>query len=202
MQCRFGERADHDENPERKMSTVFLSGSRTLSRLNDAIRARIKNMADNKLNVVIGDASGADKAMQCYLSGIAYPNVTVYCAGSHCRNNVGRWKTQLVSVDPKLRGRDFYAAKDRAMAAQADFGFVLWDGKSAGSIGNVIELTNRAKKVVLYFAPDREFYKLASESDLTALLARCDPETAGSIKRKAMSSRVDGGLPQDTLLNH
>ncbi len=183
------------------MSTVFLSGSRTLSRLNDAIRARLRNMVDNKLSVVIGDASGADKAMQSYLAGITYPNVTVYCSGSHCRNNVGKWKTQLISVDPNLKGRDFYVAKDRAMAAKADFGFVLWDGKSAGSIGNVVELTKRAKKVVLYLAPDRKFYKLLTEGDLAALLDKCDPETLDSIKRKTLGSRANGDLLQDTLLD-
>ena len=30
--------------------------------------------------------------------------------------------------------------KDKAMAAEADYGFVLWDGKSSGSISNVFEL--------------------------------------------------------------
>jgi hypothetical protein len=32
------------------------------------------------------------------------------------------------------------------MAIEADYGFVLWDGKSPGSLNNIIELLNKNKK--------------------------------------------------------
>jgi hypothetical protein len=166
------------------MSTVFLSGSRRLSRLNEAIRARLKNMVDSGMDIIIGDANGADRAMQEYLARTAYQNVTVYCAGDKCRNNVGNWASRFVKVDSRLRGRDFYAKKDKAMAALADFGLVLWDGKSVGSINNVYELVVREKKVVVYYSPDHKFCTITSKEQLQDLLARCDPETLGAIKRE------------------
>ena len=163
--------------------TVFLSGSRKITRLNDAIRTRIKNMVDAGMNIVIGDASGADRVMQEYLNRVGCRNVTVYCAGDHCRNNIGRWVSRFVQVDPKLRGRDFFSTKDRAMAALADFGFVVWDGKSTGSITNVGELVDRGKKVVIYYSPENGFCTISNKDQFQIFLGKkCDPKIHHTIK--------------------
>lgn len=160
------------------MTTVFLSGSRKISRLNNEIRSRIENILDQGFQVFVGDANGADKAMQAYLAERHYSNVSVFCAGNVCRNNVGSWQTRKVEVDKKLTGRAFYTQKDKAMAAEADFGFVLWDGKSEGSINNVFELLNGGKKAVVYFAPRKEFFNIKTADDVRTLLDLCDPETS------------------------
>ena len=62
-------------------TTVFLSGSRNISRLNDAIRMRLQTITDKGFHVVVGDANGADKAIQSYLATMQYANVTVFCVG-------------------------------------------------------------------------------------------------------------------------
>ncbi len=155
-------------------TTVFLSGSRKISHLNDAIRSRLKKMIDQEFLIVVGDANGADKALQGYLSAAHYDRVVVFCAGDVCRNNLGAWHTKNINVDPKLKGRDFYAEKDKAMASEADYGFVLWDGKSSGSMNNVLELMKNGKLVVVYFGPDKAFYNLKGVSDVKDLLQRCD----------------------------
>lgn len=160
------------------MTTVFLSGSRKINRLNDVIRSRIKNILDQEFQIVVGDANGADKAMQSYLAECHYYNVSVFCAGSTCRNNVGDWETKKIDVDKNLKGRAFYTQKDKAMAAEADFGFVLWDGKSEGSINNVFELLNSGKKAVVYFAPRKEFFNVKSADDAERLLKICEPNTS------------------------
>jgi hypothetical protein len=157
------------------MTIVFLSGSRKISRLNDVIRSRIENVVDQGFSVLVGDANGADKAMQAFLAEKHYLNVTVYCAGSTCRNNVGEWRTEKVSVDAKLKGRAFYTQKDKVMASEADFGFVLWDGKSEGSINNIFELMNKGKKSVVYFSPRKEFFNVKSANDIKGLIKLCDP---------------------------
>lgn len=166
------------------MTTVFLSGSRQLSRLNDAIKARINNMTEKGFHILVGDANGADKAMQKYLSDVSYLNTVVYCAGEICRNNMGNWKVKQVSVDPKLKGRDFYTVKDKAMASKADYGFVLWDGKSAGAINNVFELLKYDKQVVVYFSPEKKFHTISHLNDAKALLKKCDPAIIDSISKK------------------
>ncbi len=164
--------------------TVFLSGSRNINRLNDAIRVRLKKMIDQNLRIVVGDANGADKALQSYFSEAHYDRVVVFCAGDECRNNIGSWETKHIDVDPKLNGRDFYAEKDKAMALEATYGFVLWDGKSSGSLSNVLELMKNRKAVAVYFGPEKAFFELKNASDVRELLQRCDAGDYRSMNEK------------------
>jgi hypothetical protein len=154
-------------------NTVFLSGSRDISRLNEQIRQRLGNIVQKGYRVVVGDANGADKAFQRILAEINYGHVEVFCSGNTCRNNIGGWPARNVRVDAKLKGRDFYTQKDKAMAAEADYGFVVWNGESAGSISNVVELLKRAKPVLLYLATVKRFFALKSAKDLRHLLDQC-----------------------------
>jgi hypothetical protein len=183
------------------MKTVFLSGSRRISRLNDAVRARLANMISNGLQIVVGDANGADKAMQSYLKDEGYQNVTVYCAGSDCRNNVGSWITKNIEVDPALKGRAFYTQKDKAMAQAADLGFVLWDGKSNGSITNAMELLRRDKTVVLFFAPEKAFFNLKTIDQLGEIVLRLDAQAYESVFKTNLKSlsRVSAQSEKSTL---
>jgi hypothetical protein len=164
--------------------TVFLSGSRKISRLNDAIRGRLQKIVEKQIRIVVGDANGADRAFQHYLSENKYENVVVFCAGPTCRNNVGSWQQRNIPVARSVTGREFYAQKDKAMAAEADYGFVLWDGKSAGSISNVLELLKNGKPVVVYFGPDKSFHAIKEAQDIATLMQRCDFDDYRSIDEK------------------
>lgn len=166
------------------MMTVFLSGSRALSRINDAIRERLDNMIEKEMNIIVGDANGADKAMQSHLAKRGYKNVIVFHVNGYVRNNVGDWKTESVKADSKLAGRDLYAQKDKEMARLADIGLVLWDGKSAGSVHNIFELLKHGKKVVVYFGPEKQFYTISSMDDAQILLNKCDSQTIQAIRSK------------------
>jgi len=61
------------------MKKVFFGGSRKLSRLNRAIIERANNIVAQNFQILIGDANGADKAMQKYLAEKVYKNVIVFC---------------------------------------------------------------------------------------------------------------------------
>jgi len=152
------------------MTTVFISGSRKISRLNQEICHRLQNIVDQQFTIMVGDANGVDKAVQKYLSEIHYPNVMVFCSGFSHRHNLGNWNIKHVLVDPKLKGRDFYTQKDKEMAARADYGLVIWDGKSPGSFNNVMELLKRGKKILVYVDPHQEFYAVAKLDDVQKLL--------------------------------
>jgi hypothetical protein len=141
------------------MTTVFVSGSRKISRLNMETRNRLKNVVDKQFSILVGDANGADKVFQKYLAEMRYPNVVVFCSGGHCRNNLGNWNVKNISVDSKLKGRDFYTQKDKAMAAEADYGLVLWDGKSPGSFNNIMELVKNRKKPWSILLPIESFIR-------------------------------------------
>lgn len=166
------------------MKTVFLSGSRKSNQLNELVRSRIKEWLDQRAKFVVGDANGADKAMQGYLADQNYQDVKVYCSGSVCRNNIGDWDVQEVSVDPKLKGRAFYTQKDKEMASIADSGFVLWDGKSIGSINNVHELLKNGKSIVVYLSPKQQFIDVTNSGELEALIQKIDQSDARTINEK------------------
>jgi hypothetical protein len=166
------------------MKAVFLSGSRAISRLNQEIRDRLTGITSQSFDILIGDANGADKALQSFLKEKNYTKVTVYCSGRHCRNNIGHWETYNVQVPTGSKGRDFYTQKDRLMAQVADYGFVLWDGKSPGSIENVINLVKGGKSTLVYFSPGREFVTVESLSKLKELLSRTSFEALEAIEKK------------------
>jgi hypothetical protein len=44
---------------EQVMTTVFIGGSRRVSRLSSDVRARINRMMEQHLSIVVGDANGA-----------------------------------------------------------------------------------------------------------------------------------------------
>lgn len=159
------------------MTKVFIGGSRKLSRLNRAIRERADNIVAKGFKILIGDANGADKAMQKYLAEKGYKNVMVFCMSGTCRNNLGNWQTKTVSPNRDKKDFMYFAAKDKEMSEQADYGFMLWDGESKGTLNNIINLLQDNKSVLVYFFPGKEFFTLKSPSQLENLLQKCDPMT-------------------------
>jgi hypothetical protein len=111
------------------LGRVFIGGSRKVVRLAPEVRARLDRIIAKNLPVLVGDANGADKAVQRYLSDRGYPQVEVFCSDPTPRNNVGAWPVHPVRPDHRRKDFDYYATKDRAMAAEATVGLMLWDGE-------------------------------------------------------------------------
>lgn len=63
------------------------------------------------------------------------------------------------------------------MAEEADYGFMLWDGLSKGTLNNILNLLERGKKVVVYHSPNGDCKTLRQIPDLLPLLAEC-PQSA------------------------
>lgn len=165
------------------MTTVFIGGSRAISKLNDIIRHQLDNLIEKQCGILIGDANGADRAVQKYLHEQHYPNVIVFCM-DRCRNNVGKWQTRTITARREARGFEYFAAKDAAMAQEAKCGLMLWDGESRGTLNNVLNLLELGKKVMVYLGIQKAFYKLSNQDDLETLLARCDQNTIQDLKRR------------------
>ncbi len=174
------------------MAKVFVAGSRNLSRLNPAVTAKMEELMSRNAQFLVGDANGADKAVQGFLARSGYQAVVVYHVGA-CRNNVGSWPTKQVETANTKKSFAFYAAKDSAMAQEADCGFMLWDGESKGTLNNIEVLVGMGKKTLVYFSPERSFFTLASAQDLEELLSRCDKEaidkSRNEIRRKLRDTR-------------
>lgn len=166
------------------MTKVFIAGSRHLSRLNADVKHRIDTMIENGFTVLVGDANGADKAVQRYLADKRYRDVIVHCMEGNCRNNVGNWPAREVLPPPGARGFAYYSSKDKVMVDDADYGLMLWDGESKGTLNSVVNMVRQAKPVVVYLAPKKAFQNLRSPADLPALLANCDTASVRRFERE------------------
>lgn len=65
------------------------------------------------------------------------------------------WPTREIDAPRGARGFDYYSLKDRVMADTAAYGLMLWDGKSKGTVNNVVNLSRDHKPVVVYVAPTK-----------------------------------------------
>jgi hypothetical protein len=172
---------------------VFIAGSRSMSRLNKDLRRRVDNIVDKGFTVIVGDANGVDKAIQRYLSNRNYSNVLVFCMEGGCRNNVGDWPVRAVTAaDPARRDFGYYSTKDRAMAEEADYGLMLWDGRSRGTLTNIVHLVREGKPVVVYIAPDRSFHTLRRSDHLADMVGRFDPGALRRIERELQGVALVG----------
>lgn len=163
------------------MTTVFIAGSMNIKHLDLKVRERIDNIVASKLDVTVGDADGADTSIQQYLVSLGYSKITVYCSGSNPRNNIGDWVVHFVETKHAQGSRSFFTAKDLVMAEVADFGLMIWDTKSTGTLSNVIELLARKKKSVVFVNKEKSFRTVATATQLEELVA-CMSDHA---KRKA-----------------
>jgi len=166
------------------MTKIFIAGSRQLSRLNADVKRRIDAIINKGFTVLVGDANGADKAVQRYLAEKHYRDVIVHCIAGNCRNNVGSWPAREVPPPPGSRGFVYYSAKDNVMVDAADYGLMLWDGESKGTLNSVVNMVRQGKPVVVYFAPKKAFQNLRSTNDLNGLLANCDAVSARRLERE------------------
>ena len=182
------------------MSKVFIGGSRSITRLPADVRDRIDRIVEKRLMVLVGDANGTDRAVQRYLHRKRYDLVEVFCAGGDCRNNVGGWQVRSVSANGKRKDFGFFATKDRAMATEASVGLMLWNGKSKGTLMNVLRLVAREKTAVVYIAPTREFVDLRTRADVGPLFARCAPELRQRLEHEAAAEQRQDFAPRQASL--
>lgn len=150
--------------------TVFISGSMQIKNLDAKVKTRIENIITSDFKIILGDADGVDSSIQTYLAEKNAKNVVVYCSGVQARNNLGKWPVIRIESDHSVGSRAFYTAKDLELANDSDYGFMIWDTKSTGTLSNVIELMKRKKKSVIYINKEKDFLNIASVSDIEKLV--------------------------------
>lgn len=169
------------------MTTIFIGGSRVLTRLPRDVQSRIDEIIHKDHHVVLGDANGA---VQEYLADQQFKNVTVFCSGDAPRNNVGRWQIYPVTADGKVKGYEFFAAKDREMARRADFGFMIWDGESPGTFLNVVRLLQKGKIAVLYNLLQRKTINFKTAEQLRKFYCACPQSVRKNIEKRATRTEI------------
>lgn len=149
---------------------VFIGGSRKISRINQKIKTRIDNLINLNFTILLGDANGVDKSVQTYLFSKNYNNIFIFCVNNFCRNNIGGWEVKDIKYKSSIKDYKYYSSKDIEMAKEADYGFMIWDGESKGTLSNIVNLIKLSKKVLVYFSPLRRFYEIKNFDDLSAMV--------------------------------
>ena len=179
-----------------EQTRVFIAGSRRLPRLSKDAKHRIGNIIYRGFTVMVGDANGADRAVQQYLSEMGYKRVIIFCTENICRNNLGNWPTRAIRAEnPARRNFEFYRAKDRAMVEEADYGLMFWDGKSRGTLMNAVGLIRRGRPLVLYVAPAKSFLTLRQAPELLDVVSRFNPQSLPEVDRELQTTDCEETIP-------
>jgi len=125
---------------------VFISGSISIKKLPNIALVQLNQFVETGHTILIGDAYGVDSIVQMFLEKIKYPKVFIYYAGEKIRNNYCKWNTINIKALNNENGRVLYILKDIEMAKDADIGFMIWDGKSKGTLNNLLMMKSQNKK--------------------------------------------------------
>ncbi|WP_232366190.1 addiction module antidote protein [Methylocystis silviterrae] len=71
------------------------------------------------------------------------------------------------------------------MARKADFGLMIWDGKSPGTVLNALRLVRAGKISVLFNVPEKAALNIKSSDQWEAFLAQCSAQLRMDVKERA-----------------
>lgn len=166
------------------MTTVFIAGSMNIRHLDPKVKERIDRIVDSDFDVVVGDADGVDTSIQSYLVERGVRHATVFCSGPTPRNNVGTWSVRPIEASYATGTRAFFTVKDIEMARVADYGLMIWDAKSTGTLSNVLELLKQKKKSVVFVNKEKVFINVGDVAQLERLIQYMSPHAQAKADEK------------------
>ena len=181
------------------MTTVFIAGSIAIKKLHPLFKERLAKIVQSDFDVVLGDADGADSSIQRALVDLNAKKVTVYCAGREPRNNIGEWPVESIASDAEPGTRAFFTAKDVKMASVADYGLMVWDTKSTGTLSNVLELLRLGRKSVVFVNKDRKFINVCAVKQIDDLINVMSDAARFKAEDKIKLSQKVGSLKNPQL---
>ncbi|MFQ5849843.1 MAG: hypothetical protein ACE5JU_04545 [Candidatus Binatia bacterium] len=95
------------------------------------------------------------------------------------------------SVPSRSTKKDFtfYASKDWDMCKEATVGFMIWDGKSTGTLFNALRIIEQRKSVLLYLAPAKTFTEVKEVEDWHKFLLDCPSSVRERLTEKMESEK-------------
>jgi hypothetical protein len=184
------------------MSEIFISGSMRIKKLDPKVQDRVNNIIRSDFSVLIGDADGVDASIQEFLNSKGYKKVTIYCSGNNARNNIGRWAVEKIQTEHQKNSRLFFTAKDLQMAKKCDYGFMVWDSKSTGTLSNVYELLSQGKKSLVFINKIKTFRVIGKGADFENLVALMDTNAFNKADKKIQLVKKIQQLKQSNLFNN
>ncbi len=193
-------------------AVIYLAGSRvgvSTGRLPQSVRDRVGTIVRRGMRVVIGDANGADRALQMLLRELGHKDVSVIVGGSGRVRNLADpdWPVERIGADSPLTGKALMTIKDEAMGERATHGLMVWsdvytnrfgrESVSSGTLRNVWQLLSAGKPVALFYVPAGRFFDLKSLDDYENLVL---PLTAPITQRywHGKLARPDGSGTNET----
>ncbi len=182
------------------MKKIFISGSMKIKRIDKKVKERIDNIINSNFPILLGDADGVDTSVQELVKSKGYKNVIIYCSGDHVRNNIGGWDVRKIKTDYEKNSRLFFTAKDIQMAKECDYGLMVWDSKSTGTLNNIYELLSRGKKSLVFVNKMKEFIKITNLDEfekLTSFMSSSAFEKADrkiQLRKKIQGLKYRGGF--------
>ena len=130
---------------------IFISGSKSISKLPELAKIFIDQFIENNDEILIGDCYGVDAVVQKHLESKCFSNITVYCSGVNPRNNFTSSAKihSCAEAAQGLTGRAFHYVKDVQMAKDCDQALMIWDGKSKGTAENLKRIKEMGKPFVV-----------------------------------------------------
>jgi hypothetical protein len=181
------------------MTIVFIAGSISIKRLHASFLERLDKIVASGFHVIVGDADGADSSIQQALLDRSASSVTVYCSGSRPRNNLGDWPVEQVETGAEPDTRAFFTAKDLEMAKRADYGLMMWDAKSTGTLSNVLELLKRGRSSKVFVNKEKQFLTVKDAETLAALVDLMSQSSREKAEQKIAVSRKIAALRHEQL---
>lgn len=71
------------------------------------------------------------------------------------------------------------------MCRDADYGYMVWDGRSKGTLRNIADLAEQGKMTLIYLSPIHKTVHVQSKEELEKLIAVCPAET------RALYSKIE-----------
>ena len=193
-------------------AVIYLAGSRvgvSTGRLPQSVRDRVGTIVRRGMRVVIGDANGADRALQMLLRELGHKDVSVIVGGTGRVRNLADpdWPVERIGADSPLTGKALMTIKDEAMGERATHGLMVWsdvytnrfgrESVSSGTLRNVWQLLSAGKPVALFYVPADRFFDLKSLDDYENLVL---PLTAPITQRywHGKLARPDGSGANET----
>lgn len=166
------------------MTTVFISGSMRIKKLDVKVLERLDNIIALGHKVIVGDADGVDSSIQDYFKSKEYLNAVVYCTGDNPRNNLASWPTNNIYSKYEPGTRAYFTEKDLKMADDCDLGLMVWDTKSTGTLSNTIELLSQKKVSLVFINKEKIFHKVKTPEDLELLIKFMSPSAYEKADKK------------------
>ncbi len=188
------------------MKSVFISGSISIKAIPSRVIQSIETIESKNFTVLVGDAPGVDALVQEKLARDGYKNVLVYTVLEKPRSCLSaHFHIVRIPVDPGIKSqRKKQEEKDRSMTEAADYGLVLWDGKSRGSCNNIIRCIKFGKTAKVYLTPENRFLNKTeiTESGINAIFKNYAGLTLKELLQLLNHEGRDGFQSPEDLKNY